>query len=111
MARPRKTVDVSVLLAEANRLMALPDNEHVNADFRKGVDAMINTVLHATGNYKGFEWIGWADSGYTQWVNDGRPQPVDAAKYIGDETRKRYFGAPVTDDTSDKCFYPASLTA
>jgi hypothetical protein len=104
----RKTFDVASLLAEANRLMALPDNEVVDANFRKGVATMIEGVLHASGNYKGFEWNEWAATGYAAWVADGSTLPVDE-KYFGDKTRKTYFGA-APKDKSVRTF-PAKLAA
>lgn len=98
----RKTFDVAALLKESNRLLALPDNEHVNADWRRGVATSLEHVLLATGNYEGFNYLDWLNGGYEKWVADGKP--VDTRPYLGDESRRVYYGrshhAPAKDEKS-----------
>jgi len=87
----RKTFDVSVMLEEANRLLALPDSKTHDANFRHGICSMIEKILMDSGNYHGFGYSEWMNGGYTRWVADG--QPADKDQYIGDETRRVYYGS------------------
>jgi hypothetical protein len=106
--KSRKTVNVASLLAEANRKLALPDSEYVTPDFRKGVASMIEAVLHATGNYKGYNFHGWTtDGGCDKWIALNDPS-ADKAPYIGDETRRFYYASEAT--TASKAErYPLAL--
>ena len=58
----RKTVQVADLKAHANHFLALEDRDMqdgspcINAQWRQGVCALIEKVLHDTGNYKGFNY-------------------------------------------------------
>ena len=91
MARKRKTIDVSEVLMNANRLLAAPDSDHCTPAFRKGVAAMLESVLWATSNYNGFNYLGWAvEGGCERWREAGSPK--DNAPFIGDETRRVYYG-------------------
>ena len=113
MTKPRKTIPVDFLITEANRLLALADSEHVTPEFRKGVAALLEKALFETDRYAGYEWSDWADEGHAAWVADGRPlEPYGAPdKYLGDKSRRRYFGAPPVDGDEDKRFpgRPAGL--
>lgn len=57
----RKTHDVASLVETANRLLALPAEhgreEDLTPQFRQGVIQMVEHVLHATGNYRGFRYL------------------------------------------------------
>lgn len=101
MARKRKTVDVSALLAEANRLLAHEDNIVCNPSFRKGVAALIEKALMSTGNYQGFQFLTWEGGGFAAWEAAGRPGFPEKDKYIGDETKRRYLGeaGPLNHET------------
>ena len=90
MARYRERMTVAELRGEVNRLLALPDSGHVNADFRRGVAALLETFLHNTGNYRGFNYVKWnGPAGHARWVDDGRPE--DKAPYLGDQTQREYY--------------------
>lgn len=76
MSKPRKTLEVHKILTRANELLALPDGgllgsaEHVNADFRHGVRALLESVLHQADAYHGFqyqhsEWLPEEERDYT----------------------------------------------
>lgn len=77
----RKSVQVAALVDEANRLLAIVPREgeqfgsKVDAQFRQGVIAMLEHVLHETGNYRGFRYL------------DGH-EAVARDEY--DETRRAY---------------------
>jgi hypothetical protein len=90
MSRSKKTFDVAALLTESNRLLALPDSEHTTAEWRKGVATTLEHVLHATGNYEGYNFLDWLNGGYDKWIADGRPEST--TPYLGDETRRVYYG-------------------
>jgi hypothetical protein len=53
----RKTADVATLRERGNRLLRLPDSDSGSGqEFRWGVVAMLEGVLHDTGNYHGFQY-------------------------------------------------------
>jgi hypothetical protein len=88
MAHKRKTTDVATALQAANKLLASPN---FGPDFRKGVASMLETILWATGQYHGYNFLGWAvEGGCERWRADGCPK--DNSSYIGDETRRVYYG-------------------
>lgn len=90
MSKSKKTVPVAQILKRANEILAL-DNQHVNADFRRGVASLMEHILHQTGNYQGFNYVAWTDEGgCEQWRRDG--MPVDNDKYLGDRTRIFFYG-------------------
>ena len=101
MARSKKTLDVAALLAESNRLLALPDSEYVNAEWRKGVATVLDHVLHATGNYNGYNFLGWLNGGYDRWVAEGRHEST--TPYLGDETRRVYASNATTCLNEKNC--------
>jgi hypothetical protein len=87
----RKTVEVTTLVENANRLLALPDAHgrviDLNADFRRGVISMVERVLHDTGNYRGFAYLS------SELTTADQPHtPNTTYLRIGyDETRRRYY--------------------
>lgn len=89
--RARKTVTVEQVRELGNRLLAIEDNAHVNADFRKGVAAVLETILHETGNYAGFNFLDWLRGGYEKWIEAGAPKFPEKAKFLGDESKRVYF--------------------
>jgi hypothetical protein len=82
----RKTVNVEDVLAWANNYMASPST---TPESRKGVAALIEQVLHSTGNYAGFNLL----------VSEYLPaeeQTLDNVLREGyDDTRRRYHGGKV----------------
>ena len=81
---PRKTHNVRSLVVEANMLLALPDNETINASFRAGVQTLVERVLMDTDNYKGFQYL---PSEFT--LPDNFPHRVLREDH--DRTRVRYY--------------------
>jgi len=57
MARGKKTVEVKELRDHANKLLAMEECSVVNTGFKSGVCAMIEKVLHLTGNYEGYSYL------------------------------------------------------
>ena len=54
MSKTRKTVNVSTLLDMVNDMIA---TSTCSADGRAGMAAVLNRVLHETGNYRGFRYL------------------------------------------------------
>ena len=89
---PRKTVDISFLRDRVNWLLATPnsslymkapgkDRELTQEEaFRMGALSVLESVLHATDNYRGF--------GYQENVI---PDPDAGRPQWGDETRRVYY--------------------
>jgi hypothetical protein len=88
MAKRRKTVDVSEVLARVNAFLARED-PYVTADMRKGAYILLEGILHETGNYAGFNNLGWMNGGHDRWVSQGKPD--NREPYIGDDTRRHYY--------------------
>ncbi|RKZ15603.1 hypothetical protein DRQ53_08620 [bacterium] len=79
----RKTFEVATLVDEANDMLKKSASDMV--EFRKGVSAMIERVLHDTGNYNGYRSL------YADEVADGFPgcRPHNGDRYVmpnGDTT-------------------------
>ncbi len=98
MSKGRKTIDVGEVRQRANELLALPNGgafdgkaDWINADFRMGVDALIDWILHESGNYRGYnlqssEWLPEEQRNY-----DHTAGPVKMMKDDADETRKVFY--------------------
>lgn len=52
--RPKKTINVELLKNKANELLAI---EEMPVGEKYGVIAMLETILHKSGNYKGFMFL------------------------------------------------------
>jgi hypothetical protein len=84
----RKTVDVSQLVGWVNTRLAVPDSAHrfdgmsPEQAYRAGVASLLEQVLHATGNYRGF--------GYQQ--SERVPDSDYPLREGYDDTRRVYYG-------------------
>lgn len=100
----RKTVDVSDLLEIGNKMLR-SESGHQTPEFRKGVAAMMEALLHKAEQYGGFNYNHWCSVGYNAWERDGRPEGEAKEKYFGDQTRRTYYmRGRVTDDPIEKRF-------
>ena len=88
MGRKRSTVDVSLVLEKANAALA---GDYGDAGYRAGIASLLETVLHATGNYKGFNHLEWLNGGCAAWHAAGEPGFPEKERFIGDETRRFYY--------------------
>lgn len=86
----RKTFEVDTLRERANALLVMPDSVNPLETLRErqaqriGAIALIESVLHATGNYRGFRYL---DSEYLPAAE----QTSDSVLRPGyDDTRRRY---------------------
>lgn len=55
---------------------------------RSGMQSLFTTLLMGCKVYNGFEYVDWAEGGFSRWVADGKP--MDNTKYLGDQTKIRY---------------------
>ena len=84
----RKTLNVSLILAEANKQLARKD-DFATADFKAGICVMIERILMDTGNYEGYNYNLWIfGGGSEQWFADGKPEKED--KYLYSEFGGKY---------------------
>lgn len=60
----KKTITVDASLSMANNFLASKEN---SSEFKEGVCAMIEAILHKTGNYKGFQYLYWLEKGCADW--------------------------------------------
>lgn len=86
----RKTVNVSEVLTEANLQLSRIDAT-ATQEFKEGICKMIENILHASGNYRGFNYIAWLNGGFEQWCKDG--EPIDKSKYLDYEYDRFYYKA------------------
>lgn len=54
MARGKKTISVDELIDIANEKLSIAQVEHITTEFKMGVCAMIEKILHSTNRYNGF---------------------------------------------------------
>ena len=91
MCKGRKTVDVEFLRTFVNStLQHTPDGQK---DYRQGVITVLESVLHKTGNYRGFGYLTEEDMENTTHNIPGiRLAPGTKDKWENtDETRIKYF--------------------
>jgi len=86
MARKRKTVSVEALRAKINARLA---DETTGSAPRMALASLLESVLMDSGNYRGFNYLGWLNGGCSAWEAAGEPE--DKTPFIGDETRRVYF--------------------
>ena len=72
----------------ANNLMT---DETKTADFRRGVAAVVEGILHDFNVYAGFNFVDWLNGGCERWHAEGEPDFPEKTKYLGDETKKYFY--------------------
>lgn len=90
----RKTCDIQMVKDEVNRMIADPTS---TPDGRIALGQFLVTVLCTHGQYRGYVYLEWMQTGYQRWqeVCD-RLQEKDPAlcpdrtPYFGDQTRVKY---------------------
>ena len=89
MVKGKKTIEVSVIKEEINRLLAL---ETIPEETKKTLCTFIERVLMDTKNYKGFNYVKWwSEGGFKEWQSAGSPDFPEKQKYMGPEYRRIYF--------------------
>ena len=85
---PRKTIDVEFVVEQANAFLRTSANER--GDARRAIMTIAETVLHDTGNYRGFRYLRTGD------VPEGHSigiifDPDDGNHEYPDVTRVQYY--------------------
>ena len=84
--RAKKTIAVERV---KNLVNAYLKGENSSTEGRRAVTALLEIILHETGNYNGFNYLEWLSGGSARWREDGCPS--NTHPYIGDESRVEYF--------------------
>ena len=91
----RKTLDIAKFTAQINQVLA---DSTCSADHRRGLMAALETVLHDTGNYRGFRYLTHTEVpvGHKPGINvsplDGQHlKELDACFADTDNTRVGYY--------------------
>ena len=85
MARKLKTIKVSELKEMANDLLASSENGSVD------LCLLLESILHKTGNYKGYNNLYWLNDGYQRWVQAGRLENETKKQFYGPEFKRLYY--------------------
>jgi len=89
--KTRKTVQVSKVVEDVNRQLRRTD---LSDEVRLALAHMLEGILHATGNYKGFNYLAWIDErGCERWQEDSERagKDLDKTPYLGNQTRRFYY--------------------
>jgi len=89
----RKTIEVEAVRLQVNEMLR---NSTCSPDTRRGMCSVLEDILHRTGNYKGFQYLGAPEVPegekpgihWDKLRNDGIP---DERFTDTDETRVKYF--------------------
>lgn len=81
----RKTFDVATFHAQMNNRIA----RELNEDRRQAFCYVLESVLHETGQYRGYQYLDWENGGCGRWHADGEPR--DTRPYLGPEYLRRYY--------------------
>ena len=60
-------------------------------EHRRGIISMLEKILHATGNYEGFNYNYWNKTGFELWQKAGEPDFPEKNKFIGNESDRVYY--------------------
>lgn len=74
----RKTVPVVDIVRLGNAMM----ERDIPVEAKRAVRSLVESILHDTGNYHGFNYIAWSRWGWRKWIEDGEPE--DKTPYLGD---------------------------
>lgn len=99
MAKGKKNIKVATVLSKVNTYLA-SENPHVTAEMRKGAASVLETILHATDNYAGFNYLQWLNGGYDAWKAAG--EPADNTPFLGDETRRVYYRSETLQEDANE---------
>lgn len=88
----RKTFDVSELISVTNEILKNSDSKCTER--RIGAMGVLESILHSTGNYKGFRYLLEGECKGKPGVNyvDGVPHHNSTSRFAGtDSTRVQYY--------------------
>ncbi len=84
----RKTMSVELIKTMANDLL---QDDHIKQETKAGICTMIEKVLCASNNYKGFNHLFWLNFGCKEWNRNGRPEQwPEKEAYISDNKKQEY---------------------
>ena len=97
MAKARKTFNVEAVKAKVNALML--NSKDDAADVRQGASMVLESILHDSGNYRGFGYLTVKDmensqGGTTVGVNngpDGWVEPCYTKRFLNTDETRRYY--------------------
>jgi len=100
MSRKKKTFEVEKFKEYVNIQLARTD-EHADDKFKSGLCIALEYMLHKTGNYKGFNYLYWVETGFADWWKNGKTEIWEEkkkyivgtpdTKYRGSEHARRYY--------------------
>lgn len=97
----RKTMNVEDFKKFVNGQLERTDEFATSGTFKSGLCVALESVLHATGNYQGYNNLYWLERGCDEWrANDQTEVWADKkvyvlgtadSKYKGSDYARRYF--------------------
>ena len=101
MARNKKTFDVETFKSYVNIQLSRTD-EYATESFKSGLCIALQEVLHRTGNYSGFNYLYWLETGWNEWRTIGNETEdwekkkkfiygTPDSKYRGCKHSRRYY--------------------
>jgi hypothetical protein len=81
-----KNVKVDKVKGMINYILA---DSSLSQETKKEFCIFLETILHETKNYNGYNFLEWINGGYKKWVEDNRPK--DNGKYVGKEYDRIYY--------------------
>ena len=87
MARNRKTIDVNAIAEKINAFLAIPTLDQLE---KKALCTFLESTLHDTGNYHGFQYNYWNDHGYAAWIDAGMPTFPEKEKFVTNNKREEW---------------------
>ena len=85
-SKPSKKMDVDAFRKYVNGILSMDGTPQVAKAY---LCTVLENVLHETGNYHGFGYIGWMEGGYQRWKAAGEPE--DKEEYRGNEYDRIYY--------------------
>lgn len=86
MARKRSTIKVAALVERVNRMLETAKTD----ERRQALCVLIESVLHETGGYAGFNYVDWMKGGSDAWRAAGMPEGEAKKRFFGPEYKRCY---------------------
>lgn len=84
----KKTIPVVRIKEMVNKRLAYPTRNDT-PEVRIALASLLETILHETDNYHGYNYLDWLNGGSDAWRKDGEPR--DNTKYLGDQSKRVYY--------------------
>jgi hypothetical protein len=82
-----QSIKVDELRKYVNGILSM---DGYSQDGKAALCVMLENVLHETGNYHGYGYIGWMEGGYQRWLAAGKPEE-EKGEYRGKEYDRVYY--------------------